>query len=136
MEPGHSARKFAQIILDRCNPRRVIIFSRDEVKQQEMRAVLPDIPGAPIRYFIGDVRDKERLYRAFRGVDIVIHAAALKQVPTAEYNPLEVIKTNILGASNIIDAAIDCGVKKVIALSSDKAVSPANLYWGNQVVRR
>jgi UDP-N-acetylglucosamine 4,6-dehydratase len=86
-----------------------------------------------MRYFIGDIRDRERLYRAFRGVDIVIHAAALKQVPTAEYNPLEVIKTNILGASNIIDAAIDCGVKKVIALSSDKAVSPANLYGATKL---
>jgi len=130
---GSFGRKFAQIVLKTFQPRRIIIFSRDEVKQQEMRAVLPDTPGGPIRYFIGDVRDRERLYRAFRGVDIVIHAAALKQVPTAEYNPLEVIKTNILGASNIIDAAIDCGVKKVIGLSSDKAVSPANLYGATKL---
>ena len=130
---GSFGRKFTQIVLENYKPRRIIVFSRDEVKQQEMRAVLPDIPGGPIRYFIGDIRDRERLYRAFRGVDIVIHAAALKQVPTAEYNPLEVIKTNILGASNLIDAAIDCGVKKVIALSSDKAVSPANLYGATKL---
>ena len=130
---GSFGRRFAKIILSAFKPRRIIIFSRDEVKQQEMRDQLPDISGGPMRYFIGDVRDRERLYRAFRGVDIVIHAAALKQVPTAEYNPLEVIKTNILGASNIIDAAIDCGVKKVIALSSDKAVSPANLYGATKL---
>lgn len=130
---GSFGRKFAKIILKRFKPRRIIIFSRDEVKQQEMRADLPDHPGGPMRYFIGDIRDRERLYRAFRGVNIVIHAAALKQVPTAEYNPLEVIKTNILGASNIIDAAIDCGVKKVIALSSDKAVSPVNLYGATKL---
>ena len=130
---GSFGRKIAKTILSGCKPRRIIIFSRDEVKQLEMRAELPNVTGGPIRYFIGDIRDRERLYRAFRGVDIVIHAAALKQVPTAEYNPLEVIKTNILGASNIIDAAIDCGVKKVIALSSDKAVSPANLYGATKL---
>lgn len=130
---GSFGNKFVKSVLETSNPRRIIIFSRDEVKQQKMRAILPSISGGPIRYFIGDVRDKERLYRAFRGVDIVVHAAALKQVPTAEYNPLEVIKTNILGASNIIDAAIDCGVKKVIALSSDKAVSPANLYGATKL---
>jgi UDP-N-acetylglucosamine 4,6-dehydratase len=130
---GSFGRKFTRQIVTAFKPRRIIIFSRDEVKQQEMRAELKDHPGGPMRYFIGDVRDRERLYRAFRGVDIVIHAAALKQVPTAEYNPLEVIKTNILGASNIIDAAIDCGVKKVIALSSDKAVSPANLYGATKL---
>lgn len=130
---GSFGQKFAKQILKLFKPRRVIIFSRDEVKQQKMRAELPDNLGGPMRYFIGDVRDRDRLYRAFRGVDIVIHAAALKQVPTAEYNPLEVIKTNILGASNIIDAAIDCGVKKVVALSSDKAVSPANLYGATKL---
>ncbi len=130
---GSFGRKFVRTILAEYKPRRVIILSRDEVKQQEMRYEFPDVPGGPMRYFIGDIRDRERLYRAFRGVDIVIHAAALKQVPTAEYNPLEVIKTNILGASNIIDAAIDCGVKKVIALSSDKAVSPANLYGATKL---
>lgn len=130
---GSFGQKFAKKILTAFKPRRVIIFSRDEVKQQKMRADLEALPGSPMRYFIGDIRDRERLYRAFRGVDIVIHAAALKQVPTAEYNPLEVIKTNILGASNLIDAAIDCGVKKVIALSSDKAVSPANLYGATKL---
>jgi UDP-N-acetylglucosamine 4,6-dehydratase len=130
---GSFGRRFVRTLLNECKPRRVIVFSRDEVKQQEMRTVLQDIGGGPLRYFIGDVRDSERLYRAFRGVDIVVHAAALKQVPTAEYNPLEVIKTNILGASNIIDAAIDCGVKKVIALSSDKAVSPVNLYGATKL---
>lgn len=130
---GSFGRKFVHTVLAAHKPRRVIILSRDEVKQQEMRRQFPDVPGGPMRYFIGDIRDRERLYRAFRGVDIVIHAAALKQVPTAEYNPLEVIKTNILGASNIIDAAIDCGVERVIALSSDKAVSPANLYGATKL---
>jgi UDP-N-acetylglucosamine 4,6-dehydratase/5-epimerase len=130
---GSFGHKFAKVMLTHYSPRRVIIFSRDEVKQQEMKREFADKSSGPMRYFIGDVRDKERLYRAFRGVDIVIHAAALKQVPTAEYNPLEVIKTNILGASNIIDAAIDCGVKKVIALSSDKAVSPTNLYGATKL---
>lgn len=130
---GSFGQKFAAQVLRAFKPRRVIIFSRDEVKQQEMRSHFSGLPNSPMRYFIGDVRDRERLYRAFRGVDIVIHAAALKQVPTAEYNPLEVIKTNILGASNLIDAAIDCGVKKVIALSSDKAVSPANLYGATKL---
>lgn len=130
---GSFGRKFAKVMLKHYSPRRVIIFSRDEVKQLEMKSEFTDRSSGSMRYFIGDVRDKERLYRAFRGVDIIIHAAALKQVPTAEYNPLEVIKTNILGASNIIDAAIDCGVKKVIALSSDKAVSPANLYGATKL---
>ncbi|UCF93719.1 MAG: UDP-N-acetylglucosamine 4,6-dehydratase (inverting), partial [Desulfobacterales bacterium] len=130
---GSFGRKFTEFVQSHFRPRRIIIFSRDEVKQQEMRERFPDSPGLVMRYFIGDVRDKDRLYRAFRGVDIVVHAAALKQVPAAEYNPLEVIKTNILGASNIIDAAIDCGVKKVIALSSDKAVNPVNLYGATKL---
>ena len=130
---GSFGRKFTEYILRNANPRRVVILSRDEVKQLEMREQFPYVPGGVMRYFIGDVRDRERLYRAFRGVDIVVHAAALKQVPTAEYNPLEVIKTNILGASNIIDAAIDCGVKKVIALSTDKAVNPVNLYGATKL---
>jgi UDP-N-acetylglucosamine 4,6-dehydratase len=130
---GSFGHKFVKAVLNRFKPRRIIIFSRDEVKQLEMREALSAFSGRAMRFFIGDIRDRERLYRAFRGVDIVIHAAALKQVPTAEYNPLEVIKTNILGASNIIDAAIDCGVKKVIALSSDKAVSPVNLYGATKL---
>jgi UDP-N-acetylglucosamine 4,6-dehydratase len=130
---GSFGRKFVEYVLKKFNPRRVVILSRDEVKQLEMRDQFPYKPGGVMRYFIGDVRDRERLYRAFRGVDIVIHAAALKQVPTAEYNPMEVIKTNILGASNIIDAAIDCGVRKVIALSTDKAVNPVNLYGATKL---
>jgi UDP-N-acetylglucosamine 4,6-dehydratase len=130
---GSFGRKFTEYVLNNCTPRRIVILSRDEVKQLEMREQFPDPPGGVMRYFIGDVRDRERLYRAFRGVDIVVHAAALKQVPTAEYNPLEVIKTNILGGSNIIDAAIDCGVKKVIALSTDKAVNPVNLYGATKL---
>lgn len=130
---GSFGRKFTDYVLKKSNSRRVVILSRDEVKQLEMREHFPDPPGGVMRYFIGDIRDKERLYRAFRGVDIVVHAAALKQVPTAEYNPLEVIKTNILGASNIIDAAIDCGVKRVIALSTDKAVNPVNLYGATKL---
>ncbi len=130
---GSFGIRFTDYLLKHSQPRRIVIFSRDEVKQQELKKLFPSRPGSPMRYFIGDVRDKERLYRALRGVDIVVHAAALKQVPTAEYNPLEVIKTNILGASNLIDAAIDCGVKKVIALSSDKAVNPVNLYGASKL---
>ncbi|MCD6429744.1 MAG: UDP-N-acetylglucosamine 4,6-dehydratase (inverting) [Deltaproteobacteria bacterium] len=130
---GSFGKKFVEFVLANYSPRRIVVFSRDELKQEEMREYLPDKPGHPIRYFIGDIRDRERLYRAFDGVDLVVHAAALKQVPTAEYNPLEVIKTNILGAANIIDAAIDCKVKRVIALSSDKAVNPVNLYGGTKL---
>jgi len=129
---GSFGNAFARYALEVLRPRRLIVFSRDEVKQLEMRRALGS-NGDHVRYFIGDVRDKERLYRAFRGVDLVVHAAALKQVPTAEYNPLEVIQTNVLGASSIIDAAIDCGVRRVIALSSDKAVSPANLYGATKL---
>jgi UDP-N-acetylglucosamine 4,6-dehydratase/5-epimerase len=114
-------------------PRRIIIFSRDELKQHEMAQQFPVREHPSLRYFIGDVRDKERLYRAFDGVDYVIHAAALKQVPAAEYNPLEAIKTNILGAANIIDAAIDRGVKRVVALSTDKAANPINLYGATKL---
>jgi len=130
---GSLGKELVKQLLTEHNPRRLVVFSRDEVKQLEIRQEFPPSNDSPIRYFIGDVRDRERLYRAFRGVDIVIHAAALKQVPTAEYNPLEVIKTNVLGASNIIDAAIDCGVQKVIALSTDKAVNPVNLYGATKL---
>jgi len=112
-------------------PNKIIVFSRDELKQHEMR--IAGFDGPEMRYFIGDIRDKPRLYRAFNGVDIVIHAAALKQVPTAEYNPLETIKTNVFGAANIIDAAIDRGVEKLIALSSDKAANPINLYGASKL---
>ena len=130
---GSFGKKFVELMLSRLRPRRLIVFSRDELKQMEMRQSIQERRMSPLRYFIGDVRDRDRLYRAFRGVDVVIHAAALKQVPTGEYNPLEVIKTNVLGASNVIDAAIDCGVKKVIALSTDKAVNPVNLYGATKL---
>ncbi len=130
---GSFGRKFTEIIFKRFKPKKVIIFSRDEFKQFEMSKSFPE-EKYPIRFFLGDIRDKERLYRAFDGVDIVIHAAALKHVPIAEYNPFEAVKTNILGAENIINAAIDRGVKKVIALSTDKAVSPINLYGATKLV--
>jgi len=129
---GSFGHKFVETLLAH-HPRKIIIFSRDELKQHEMRSRFPDGSGSPIRYFIGDVRDRERLYRALEGVDIVVHAAALKQVPAAEYNPLEFIKTNILGAANIIDAAIDRNIKRVIALSTDKAANPINLYGATKL---
>lgn len=130
---GSFGRKCVEIILMRYSPKRLIIFSRDEFKQFEMSQVFSDSKHECVRYFIGDVRDKERLYRAFHGVDIVIHAAALKQVPSAEYNPFEAVKTNILGAQNIINVAIDQGVKKIIALSTDKAANPVNLYGATKL---
>lgn len=130
---GSFGKSFAELLLKRHRPKRLIIFSRDELKQSEMREQFPESPESPIRYFIGDVRDRDRLHRAFKGVDVVVHAAALKQVSTGEYNPLEVIKTNILGAANVIDAAIDCAVQKVVALSTDKAVSPINLYGATKL---
>ncbi|HLJ41179.1 MAG TPA: UDP-N-acetylglucosamine 4,6-dehydratase (inverting) [Candidatus Acidoferrales bacterium] len=128
---GSFGREFASLMLAEFQPKKLIIFSRDEMKQYTMRADGFDAPN--LRYFIGDVRDKERLYRAFYGVDIVVHAAAMKQVPTAEYNPFEAIKTNVIGAANVIDAAIDCGVEKVIALSTDKAAHPINLYGASKL---
>lgn len=127
---GSFGKKFVRHILDSAKPRRVIIFSRDELKQFEMGQEYTD---PRIRFFIGDVRDRDRLYRAFSGVDYVVHAAALKQVPACEYNPFEAIKTNVLGAQNIIEAAIDCGVKKVVALSTDKAANPVNLYGATKL---
>ncbi len=127
---GSLGNKLTEIILSSCKPRKLIILSRDELKQYEMNEKFKD---PLLRFFLGDVRDKERLYRAFEGVDYVIHAAALKQVPAAEYNPFEVIKTNILGAKNIIDVSMDTGVKKVIALSTDKAVNPINLYGATKL---
>ena len=123
---GSFGKKFIKIMLSEKNPEKVIVYSRDELKQHEMRVAGYDDPR--LRYFIGDVRDEMRLKRAMHGVDIVVHAAALKQVPACEYNPLEAIKTNILGSSNVIEAALDAGVKKVLALSTDKAVNPINLY--------
>lgn len=129
---GSFGRKFAEIVLREYSPQRLIIFSRDELKQHEMRVAGFDQPN--IRYFIGDVRDKDRLYRAFQDVDIVVHAAALKQVPACEYNPFEAVATNIIGARNIIDAAIDTGVKRVLAMSTDKATAPVNLYGATKLV--
>lgn len=126
---GSFGKKFITTVLKQ-NVKKVIVFSRDELKQYEMAQEFTD---SRVRFFIGDVRDKERLYRAFDGVDIVIHAAALKHVGACEYNPFEAVKTNIHGAQNIIEAAIDRGVKKVIALSTDKAASPINLYGATKL---
>ena len=130
---GSFGKKCTEIILQRYKPRRLIIFSRDELKQFEMAQQFPDSKYNCIRYFIGDIRDKERLHRAFSNIDYVIHAAALKQVPVAEYNPFEAVKTNILGSQNVINVAIDRGVKKVIALSTDKAANPVNLYGATKL---
>ena len=130
---GSFGKKFSETMLREYHPRKLIILSRDELKQYEMRQVYPDTGDSPMRYFIGDVRDRERLYRAFSGVDIVVHAAALKQVPACEYNPFEAIQTNVIGAKNVIDAAIDQGVKKVMAISTDKAVNPINLYGATKL---
>ena len=128
---GSFGKKFLEIVLRDFHPNKIIIFSRDELKQHEMRMNGFDDPS--LRYFIGDVRDIDRLRRAMEGVDVVIHAAALKQVPSCEYNPFEAVKTNILGAQNVIDAAIDSGVAKVLALSTDKAVNPVNLYGATKL---
>jgi UDP-N-acetylglucosamine 4,6-dehydratase len=130
---GSFGKKFVEIMLQGYHPKKLIIFSRDELKQHEMRQQFSDAGDSPMRYFVGDVRDKERLYRALDGVDVVVHAAALKQVPSCEYNPLEAIKTNVLGAANLVDAAIDRNVKKVIALSTDKAANPINLYGATKL---
>jgi len=129
---GSFGKKFIRILLDEYNPSKVIVYSRDELKQHEMRAT-GGFNDPRIRYFIGDVRDKERLTRAMYGVNIVVHSAALKQVPACEYNPMEAIKTNILGSANVIDAAIESGVEKVLALSTDKAVNPINLYGATKL---
>lgn len=135
---GSFGKKFVEIVLSKFSPKKVIIYSRDEYKQYLMKK---DLEGklskdqmSRLRFFIGDVRDKERLYRSFKDVDYVVHAAAMKQVPACEYNPFEAIKTNINGAQNVIDAALDRGVKKVVALSTDKAVNPINLYGGTKLV--
>ena len=127
---GSFGKKFVEIVLQRFKPKRLIIYSRDELKQFEMQQIYHQ---DCMRYFLGDVRDYARLERAMHGVDYVIHAAALKQVPAAEYNPMECIKTNVQGAQNIIDAAIANGVQKVIALSTDKAANPINLYGATKL---
>jgi len=129
---GSFGRRFIKTMLAEHSPRRVIIFSRDELKQYEFQHELGE--DERTRFFIGDVRDRDRLWRAFDGVDIVIHAAALKQVPAAEYNPFEAIKTNVIGAQNIIEVALDREVERVIALSTDKASSPINLYGATKLV--
>ena len=128
---GSFGKKFIEVVLKEYQPAKLIVFSRDEQKQHEMRQAGFDHPN--LRYFIGDIRDAARLRRAFEGVDFVVHAAALKQVPACEYNPMEAVKTNILGSSNVIDAALDAGVERVIALSTDKAVNPINLYGATKL---
>jgi len=128
---GSFGKKFVEMMLAEYHPAKLIVFSRDELKQHEMRVAGLDHPS--LRYFIGDVRDIDRLRRAMQGVDIVVHAAALKQVPACEYNPMEAIKTNILGSSNVVEAALDAQVKKVLALSTDKAVNPINLYGATKL---
>lgn len=128
---GSFGKKFVEIMLKEYHPPKLIVFSRDELKQHDMRA--SGFDHSSLRYFIGDVRDQPRLRRAFDGVDIVVHTAALKQVPACEYNPMEAIKTNILGSSNVIEAALDAGVEKVLALSTDKAVNPVNLYGATKL---
>lgn len=130
---GSFGKKFIQILLKEYPIKRLVVYSRDELKQEEMRTI-HGFQDKRLRFFIGDVRDKNRLDRAFVDIDIVIHAAALKQVPACEYNPIEAIRTNINGAENIINAAIDKGVQKVLALSTDKAVSPINLYGATKLV--
>jgi UDP-N-acetylglucosamine 4,6-dehydratase len=130
---GSFGQKFTEILLKNYEPKKIIILSRDEFKQYQMAKKF-SARKYPIRYFLGDVRDKDRLFRAFEGIDYVVHAAALKQVPALEYNPTEAVKTNVVGADNIVDAAIDARVKKVIALSTDKAVNPINLYGATKLV--
>ena len=129
---GSFGNQFVPMTLAKYNPKKIIIFSRDEMKQWEMAKLYPNDPR--VRFFIGDVRDKDRLHRALDGVDYVVHAAATKIVPTAEYNPFECVKTNINGAMNVIDACLDSSVKRVIALSTDKASSPSNLYGATKLV--
>jgi UDP-N-acetylglucosamine 4,6-dehydratase (inverting) len=131
---GSFGKKFVEVAFNKYpNIKKLIIFSRDELKQFEMSQVFSEAKYPAIRYFLGDVRDGERLKRACEGVDLIVHAAALKQVPAAEYNPMECIKTNIIGAENVINAAMDCGVSDVIALSTDKAAAPINLYGATKL---
>ena len=130
---GSFGKKFIETVLDRYQPKKLIVYSRDELKQFEMQKRWPEDGSIPMRYFIGDVRDLSRLKMAMTNVDFVIHTAALKQVPTAEYNPFETVKTNIFGGQNVIDAALQADVKKVIALSTDKAAAPVNLYGATKL---
>jgi UDP-N-acetylglucosamine 4,6-dehydratase/5-epimerase len=128
---GSFGNAFIRMTLKKYNPKKIVVFSRDEMKQWEMAKLF--IEDSRVNFFIGDVRDKDRLYRALNGIDYVIHAAATKIVPTAEYDPFECVKTNVIGAMNLIDACIDKGVKRIIALSTDKASSPANLYGATKL---
>ncbi len=130
---GSFGQQMIETVLDRYEPKRLIVLSRDELKQFQMAERFPVERYDAMRYLIGDVRDRDRLYRAFDDVDVVVHAAAMKQVPACEYNPIEAIRTNIMGAANVIDAAIDRGVEKVIALSTDKAANPINLYGATKL---
>src|SRR5579884_143653 len=131
---GSFGHKFTEIMLREYHPRKLIIFSRDELKQHEMRQAWEDTPACDtLRFFIGDVRDKDRLLRAMHGVDIVVHAAALKQVPACEYNPFEAVLTNVMGAKNVVDAALDAGVTRALLVSTDKAVNPVNLYGATKL---
>ncbi len=130
---GSFGHRFVKTVLARYKPARLVVFSRDEMKQYDMEHEFPIAAHPAMRYFLGDVRDKERLAAAMRGIDVVIHAAALKHVPAAEYNPIECIHTNILGAENVIQAAIGAGVRRVIALSTDKAANPINLYGASKL---
>ncbi len=128
---GSLGKAFLRYALDHLNPKRLVVFSRDELKQYETRQLMGDDPR--LRWFIGDVRDRERLTRAMHGIDYVVHAAALKQVDTAEYNPFEFVRTNVYGSQNVVEAAIDTGVKRVVALSTDKASSPINMYGATKL---
>ncbi len=131
---GSFGKKFIEVVLRKYpGVKRLVVFSRDELKQYEMQQIFPQKKYPALRYFIGDVRDEQRFKRACEGVDIIIHAAAMKQVPTAEYNPFECIKTNVLGAQNVINGALDMGVKNVVALSTDKAAAPINLYGATKL---
>jgi len=131
---GSFGKKFVEVVLKRYpKVKRLIVYSRDELKQFEMSQIFPESKYPAMRYFLGDVRDGERTKRACEGVDFIVHAAALKQVPAAEYNPMECIKTNIFGAENVINAAMDCGVRDVVALSTDKAAAPINLYGATKL---
>jgi UDP-N-acetylglucosamine 4,6-dehydratase len=130
---GSFGKKFVTTVLENYAPKKLIIFSRDELKQFEMHEDISTEQFPAIRYFLGDIRDRDRLYRALNDVDVVVHAAALKQVPAAEYNPFEFVKTNVIGTQNLIDAAIDCGVERVIGLSTDKAANPINLYGATKL---
>lgn len=130
---GSFVKKSVQTLLEKYNPKRIVVLSRDELKQYERALTFSPAKYPGMRYFVGDVRDKERLMRAFEGIAYVIHAAALKQGPAAEYNPTKCIRTNVGGAENVINAALDSGVKRVVALSSDKAVNPINLYGATKL---